>query len=250
MLGLRVTDPKVLKDAFTAISTLVDEATLNMGGDGISLRAMDPSRVAMIDFAMGKAAFDEYTCSEDLKLCLDVNELLKLVKRAGKDESVEILLEETGRLKILIRGRYARTFDMPTLEATEEEFPTPKIAFNAKATLTTDGIRQVLEDVVLVSDHVRIEADHDGVLMKAKGDLMSADIELRKGSDALSEVQVKERSKATFSLSYLSDIVKAATSTADVVTLEFSRDNPIKLDFRQRYEGKLAYYLAPRIEVE
>lgn len=251
MFGLRVADAKVLKDAFTAISTLVDEATFNITGDGISLRAMDPSRVAMIDFAMGKAAFDEYTCTENLKLCLDINELLKLVKRAGKDESVEILLDEkTGRLKILIRGRYARTFDMPTLEATEEEIPTPNIAFNARITLTTDGLRQALEDVLLVSDHVRIEADHDGVLMKGKGDLMSADIELKKGSDALLEAVVKEPSKSTFSLSYLSDIVKAAASTSDVVTVEFSKDMPVRLDFEQRYKGKLAYYLAPRIEVE
>ena len=250
MFGLRVADAKILKDSFTAISTLVDEATFNIDAEGISLRAMDPSRVAMVDFVMGKAVFDEYTSSEDLKVCLDISELLKLVKRAGKDESVELVLEETGRLKILIRGRYARTFDMPTLEAAEEEIPTPKIAFDARVTLTTDGLRQALEDVVLVSDHVRIQADQHGVLMKGKGDLMSAEIELKKESDALLEIHTKEPSKAAFSLSYLSDIVKAAAPTSDIVTLEFSKDMPVRLDFKQRHEGKLTYYLAPRIEVE
>jgi len=86
--------------------------------------------------------------------------------------------------------------------------------------------------------------------MNARGDLMGASIELKKGSDALLSLEAKEPSKATFSLSYLSEIVKAAAATSDVVTIEFSTDMPIRLDFKQPYDGKLVYYLAPRIEVE
>jgi DNA polymerase III sliding clamp (beta) subunit (PCNA family) len=39
-------------------------------------------------------------------------------------------------------------------------------------------------------------------------------------------------------------------ATSDIATLEFSNDMPIKLDFQQPKEGKLTFYLAPRIEVE
>jgi len=63
-------------------------------------------------------------------------------------------------------------------------------------------------------------------------------------------MEAKESSRATFSLSYLSEIVKAAVATSDIATLEFSTDMPIKLDFKQPKEGKLTFYLAPRIEVE
>jgi proliferating cell nuclear antigen len=79
---------------------------------------------------------------------------------------------------------------------------------------------------------------------------MGATIELKKGSDALLDLETKEPSKATFSLSYLAEIVKAAVTTSDVASLEFSTDMPIRLDFKQPKEGKLTYYLAPRIEVE
>lgn len=251
MFSVKMTDAKLFRDAVNAISTLIDEATFSIDQEGIKLRAMDPSRVAMIDFAMQKTAFDEYVCTENLKICLNIGELLKLLRRAGKDESVELMLDEkTGRFKVTIRGKYTRAFSMPTLEITEEEVPTPKITFNAKITFTTDGFRQALEDVALVSDHVRIEMDGERALMNAKGDLMGADIELKKGSDALLDMEVKELSKATFSLSYLSEIVKAAAATSDIVAIEFSTDMPIRLDFRQRYDGKLTYYLAPRIEVE
>jgi len=251
MFSIKVADSKIIKDVFTAISTLVDEATFDVTQDGISLRAMDPSRVAMVDFVMQKTAFDEYSASESMKICLNIGELLKLLKRAGRDDSVELSLdEETGQFKVVIKGRYTRSFSMPTLESAEEEVPTPNITFNARATLTTEGFRQALNDVALVSDHVRIETDGEKLLMSAKGDLMGANIEMQKGSDALLSIEAKEPSRATFSLSYLTEIVKAAGATSDVVTIEFSTDMPIRLDFRQQYEGKLAYYLAPRIEVE
>ncbi|KPV61483.1 MAG: DNA polymerase sliding clamp [Candidatus Bathyarchaeota archaeon BA1] len=251
MFRVKVADAKLLRDMITAISTLIDEATFDMTPNGIKLRAMDPSRVAMVDFEWPKTAFDEYVCDEAMKMCINISEILKLLRRAGKDESVELSLDErTGRLQITIRGKYVRTFNMPTLEAMEEEVPTPKIAFNIRVKATTDGLRQAIEDALLVSDHVRVEVDQEKMVMRATGDLMGATIELKRGSDALLDLEMKEPSKATFSLSYLSEIVRAAVATSDIATIEFSTDMPIRLDFQQPKEGKLTFYLAPRIEVE
>ncbi|KYH39545.1 MAG: DNA polymerase [Candidatus Bathyarchaeota archaeon B63] len=251
MFRLKISDVKLLRDAITAISTLIDEGTFDVGPGGIKLRSMDPSRVAMVDFAMQKTAFDEYISDQNAKICLNLVELLKLLKRAGRDEAVEVLLDESkGQIVVTIRGKYTRTFRMPTLEAAEDEIPTPKVTFNAKVTLTTDGLRRSLEDVALVSDHVRMETDGERFMMSAKGDIMGANIELESGSDALLSLDVKEPSRATYPLSYLSDIVKAASATSDIVALEFSTDMPVRLDFKQPYDGSLIYYLAPRIEVE
>jgi proliferating cell nuclear antigen len=251
MFKLKVADAKQLRDMITSISILVDEATFKLDAEGIKLRAMDPSRVAMIDFEWPKTIFEEYTCTEPTKMCINITELLKLLKRAGKGETLELSIDEkTGKLQIAIAGKYARNFTMPTLEASEEEVPTPKITFNAKIKATTEGLSQAIEDAQLVSDHVRIEADPEKVVFNAAGDLMGATITLQKGSDTLLELDAKEPQKATFSLSYLTEIIKTASATSDIATLEFSSDMPIKLDFQQAKEGKLTFYLAPRIESE
>jgi proliferating cell nuclear antigen len=251
MFKLKVADAKLLKDMATAISILIDEATFRINPENLELRAMDPSRVAMVDFEWPKTVFEEYTCTEPTKMCINISELLKLLRRAGKDEVVELSLDEkTGRLHIRITGKYTRNFTMPTLESSEEEVPTPKIAFQVRVKATTEGLRQAIEDAQLVSDHVRIEVDAERLVLNAAGDLMGATIELPKGSDTLLELEAKEPSKATFSLSYLSEIIKAASATSDIATLEFSTDMPIKLDFQQIKDGKLTFYLAPRIETE
>ncbi len=251
MFKLKVADAKLLKDMATAISILIDEATFKINPENLKLRAMDPSRVAMVDFEWPKTVFEEYMCTEPAKMCINISELLKLLRRTGKDEVVELSLDEkTGRLQIRITGKYTRNFTMPTLESSEEEVPTPKITFHVRVKATTEGLRQAIEDAQLVSDHVRIEVDTEKLVLNAAGDLMGATIELEKGSDTLLDLEAKEPSKATFSLSYLSEIIKAASATSDIATLEFSTDMPIKLDFQQTQEGKLTFYLAPRIETE
>jgi len=251
LFKLKVGDAKPFRDMITSISILVDEATFKLDPEGLKLRAMDPSRVAMIDFEWPKTAFEEYECTAPTKMCINITELLKLIKRSGKDETLELALDDkTGKLQVKISGKYTRNFTMPTLEASEEEVPTPKITFNVKIKATTDGLSQAIEDAQLVSDHVKIEADPEKVVFNASGDLMGATITLQKGSDALLELEAKEPQKATFSLSYLTEIIKAASQTSDIATLEFSSDMPIRLDFQQAKEGKLTFYLAPRIETE
>jgi proliferating cell nuclear antigen len=251
MFKAKMADAKFLKDMMGAISILVDEATFDVTPEGIKLRAMDPSRVAMVDFEWPKTIFDEYSCGEPMKMCINISEMLKLLRRTGKDESVELSLDEkTGKLKIAIKGNYSRTFNMPTLEAMDEEVPTPKVTFNVCAKTTTQGLREAIEDASLVSDHVKIEAENGKMTLNAAGDIMGAKIEFAEGSDVLLEMNAKEVSKATFSLSYLSEIVRAALPTSEIVIIEFSTDMPIQLDFKQEKEGKLKFFLAPRIEVE
>jgi proliferating cell nuclear antigen len=251
MFKLKVSDAKLLRDMATAISILVDEATFKIDTEGLKLRAMDPSRVAMIDFEWPKSLFQEFVSTEPTKICLNISELLKLLKRAGKEEAVELSLDDkTGKLLVTITGKYNRNFTMPTLEASEEEVPTPKISFNVKAKTTTQGLSQAIEDAQLVSDHVKIEAEPEKMTLSASGDLMGATITLQKGNDALLDLEVKENAKATFSLSYLSEIIKAASATSEIATLEFSSDMPVRIDFQQIKEGKLTFFLAPRIETE
>ena len=56
MFKAKMADAKFLKDMMGAISILVDEATFDVTPEGIKLRAMDPSRVAMVDFEWPKTS--------------------------------------------------------------------------------------------------------------------------------------------------------------------------------------------------
>jgi proliferating cell nuclear antigen len=116
--------------------------------------------------------------------------------------------------------------------------------------LTTSTFRDIIDDVQAVSDNVRLETTPEKLIAAATTELSSAVIELEKASEMLIELDVKEPSKATFNLNYLSEITKAGASAAEIVTVEFSSNMPIRLEFDIPQQGRLSYYLAPRIEAE
>lgn len=249
MFKARMADARNWKNLITAIATLVDEATFNLNEEGIRLRAMDPSHVAMVDFEWPKTVFEEYVCDEPTKLCVNVAEMLKLLRRTGGDESIELVLESgSPKLLMVLRSKYTRTFGMSTLEPSTEEVPTPKISFNVSARLTASLLRNALEDAAAVSDHIIFDASSDKLTMRAAGDVGNVVVEVEKGTEELLSLETKENSKSTFSLNYLSEMVRAASSLSDVVSLEFSTDMPVRLNFEMPSKGTLQYYLAPRIE--
>jgi proliferating cell nuclear antigen len=246
-----VSDAKLWKNLLAAISTLIEEADFNATPDGIKLRSMDPSHVAMVDFEWQKTAFEEYTCQEPTKIRVNIASMLKLLKRVGSDEILEMLYDEkTRKLNLTLKGKMMRKFTIPTLDPAQEEVPTPKITFNSKVKLTTSTLRDIIDDVQAVSDNVRLETTPEKLTAAATTELSSAVIELEKASEMLIELDVKEPSKATFNLNYLSEIAKAGASTSEIVTVEFSSNMPIRLEFDIPQQGRLSYYLAPRIEAE
>ncbi len=240
---------RLWKNLLNAIATLVDEANFDATEKGITLRAMDPSHVAMVDFEWPQEMFDEYACDKPLKLCININEMLRFLRRVNTDESLELELDEkTAQIVMILRSRYLRTFKMNTLEALSEEVPSPKITFQSSIKITTNSIRDAINDAATVSDYILFQSTATEFTMQAAGDVGSVEIVIEKDSEEILGLDVQENSRAMFGLNYLSDMVKAASSISDIVTIEFSNNMPVRLNFELPHQGKLQYYLAPRIE--
>lgn len=246
-----VQDAKIWKNLLTAISTLIEEADFNTTEEGLKLRSMDPSHVAMVDFEWSKEAFEEYVCDKPTNIRVNITTMLKLLRRSKSEESLEISYdEESKKVELTLRGKILKKFTMPTLESVEEEVPTPKLSFNARVKLMSETLKEIVEDSETVSDNISFKAKEDKLLVKASSELSNVGMELSKTDGALLELDIKEDSDATFNLNYFGEMVKAGSATSEVATIEFSTNMPIRLEFEMSHQGKLMYYLAPRIEAE
>ena len=242
-------DAKLWKNLVGAISTLIDEGSFKADKDGIRLRAMDPSHVAMVDFEWPKSVFSEYVCDEPTEICINFSEMSKFLRRVGNDESIDLSFDpKNAKLNIVLKSKYTRTFSMATLEPSSEEVPTPKVSFNSIVRISTRCLKNALDDASTVSDQIQFETTADRLSMKASGDLGTVLVDVEKESEELLNLEVKQSSKSTFSRNYLAEMVKAASNLSDIVTVEFSTNMPIRLNFELPQQGKLQYYLAPRIE--
>jgi len=241
--------PEEWKAVTSAISTLVDEATFEASVEGISFRGMDPSHVALIDIYWPNSTFEEYECDTSLKFGVRVDELSKLIKRAEKKDKLEITLAENSMLHIKIIDGYNRQYKMRLIESAATSTPLPKLNFNSKIVLTSNALDKILSDIQVVSEYVSIHSSPNIVQFLGKGDSGEADIKLETSRDeGLQELNVKEESKATYSLDYLSKITKAVSASGGPVAAEFSSKMPLRLEFRIANVGRIHFYLAPRVQ--
>lgn len=246
-------DPKLLTDLFNAVTAISDEATFKISETGLSTRVMDPSRVCMIDLEISKFFFDIWT-PENLRFCTYLNNLLKLLKRAKKDDHVTVIINQEKEKIFLVltdlNGKNQRDFLLSLLEPENEDLTVPKIDLPAKIFMTVQGLQELISDALLASDHIRFDVREDQVKASSKGDLITAEATLNRESDAILDLKVEKPCKAIYPLGYLSDVVKAGSRLSNLVTLDLGEDLPVKITFSLPFDGHLVYYLAPRIEVD
>ena len=245
-LKMVLQDAKIWKNIIESL-TLLDEANFIASERGIELRAMDPSRVAMVDFFLPAGAFEEYECSEVTRLGINLDEMTQIMRRAGTSDSLMMELEGTTKLVMTFKGQNTRSFGISLLDLGENEYPAPQIDSKAKIKLTAEALQQAVKDAEIIGDHIRIAATDDSVTLSASSETKDVQIVIEKDSDVIAEFNVRDDATAMYSLSYLSEMTKAIKAS-ELVMLAFSQSMPIQLEFPIVAGGKLTYYLAPRIE--
>jgi proliferating cell nuclear antigen len=235
-----------LKAIISAISTLVEEATFVSNAEGITFRGMDPSHVALIDISWPNSAFEKYECDSDTKFGVRVDEFAKIIKRADKQDSIEISISEENLLLVTVGKN--KKYKMRLIESSASDTPLPKIPYDAKIGLTSSAFDKILGDVQVVSDYLTISASTSKAEFSGKGDSGEVVIDLEKGMEQLTELSVKQDSIGTYSLEYLNPIVKAVGTTAGSVTCEYSSAKPLRIEFKVANIGRIHFYLAPRVE--
>ena len=234
------------KAVIAAITTLVEEATFEATVEGISFRGMDPSHVALIDISWPNSAFEKYNCDSDIKFGVRVDEFSKIIKRAEKNESIEINISGDNMLDILIGKN--KKYKMRLIESSASDTPLPKISYDSKISLSSNAFDNILGDIDVVSDYLSIKTTSKSVEFSGKGDSGEAVINLEKNTDELEEISVTQESVGTYSLEYLNPIVKAVGGTAGSIICEFSSAKPLRIEFKVTNIGRIHFYLAPRVE--
>lgn len=248
MFTAKTKSPEEWKLINSAISTLVDEATFEATSEGISFRGMDPSHVALIDIFWPNTAFDSYQCDSEVKFGVRISEFAKLIKRTDKKDELEVSITDQDVLRIKTSGSYKREYKMRLIESSSGSTPLPKLSFNSKLVLSLSAFDKILSDIEVVSEYVEIESFPERIEFLGKSDTGEALVTMEPNSEGLEEIEVKEESKATYSLDYLLKIVKSVSSVGVTSAIEYSTKMPIRLEFRIANIGRIHFYLAPRVQ--
>jgi proliferating cell nuclear antigen len=235
-----------LTKIFEAIVNIVDEVTLKVQPEGISIRAMDPAHVALVDFEMKKEAFDEYKLDEPVELSVDLKTVVNVLKRV-EQELVIKLKEGENTLIFLSEGAVKKRFNIPLIEASEENLKVPNITFETEVELDSSLFKNAITDTSIIGEYVTIKVEGDALYFTSKVD--ENVVEIRIGKESCISFKKKD-AKSHLSLEYLKDMAKISDiKTLNKVKLSLGNDLPLMLEFEGDY-SRVMFFLAPRVEAD
>ncbi|NWF94881.1 MAG: proliferating cell nuclear antigen (pcna) [Candidatus Thorarchaeota archaeon] len=239
---------KAWKQIVDAIATMLTEAQFVANESGLSLRQMDSSKAAMVDIFLPDKIFQEYHCDDEQKICLGVDELSRTSKRMSADDKLEFSVNEAEkRFYIRMIGQAERLFKLPMLTPPPDQPKKPSSELDVKAEMHSEGFKQAVKDISVVSSYVKISADATTLVFTGEGDTGEAEVSLKVGEESdLFDLKSKGPSTAMYALSYLSEITKAISG--DTLVLRFSSSRPLILESEIAEGGRLTFVLAPRVE--
>lgn len=242
-------DARVWRYAISAISKIIEEAAFVINEEGFRLKAIDASRVAMVDFRIPSSSFDEFEVEREEVIGVNLEDLAKILRRATKEDRLELKTVEGGRLAISFIGKGRRTFIMPSIETMAEQLPELSIKFTAKAKMMSTVFRDTVKNLEPIGDAIEFIAypEERKLVARTSGDLGEAEVELTEELGGIMDFSAEEEARSIYSIDYLSDIASAAQAANEVV-FEFGSAIPCKIEFLLPQEGRLVFYVAPRTE--
>ena len=235
---------EVLKEMVDVVSTLVDEAKLNVGKDSVSVKAVDPAHVAMVDLLLDRGAFESYK-AEETELGLDMDKMKEILRLAKAGEIISIAHDEDKNRLVVSVGNTTRRMSLVDTAGMSDP-KVPSLNLPAKLVVRTDELRQAIRASESVSDHIALKASPEGFEVVSEGDTDTVSHMVPK--DLLEELQAKDAVRSLFPLDYFSNMVKAISS-APTVALYLGTDYPVRMEFKiAGGKGEVKYLLAPRIE--
>ena len=238
---------KEFADLIATASNLIDEAAFKFTEEGISMRAMDPSRVVLIDLNLPESIFSKYEVEEPETVGINMDQFKKVLKRGKAKDTLILRKGDDNFLEVTFEGTARRTFRLPLIDVEELELELPELPFTAKVVVLGEVLKEAVKDASLVSDAIKFIATENEFIMKAEGETNEVEIRLTLEDEGLLDLEVEEETKSAYGISYLSDMIKGI-GKADEVILRFGNEMPLQMEYLIRDEGRLVFLLAPRVE--
>tara|TARA_B100000686_G_C16681935_1_gene912456 strand:- start:486 stop:1241 length:756 start_codon:yes stop_codon:yes gene_type:complete len=241
-----------IKEFIGTVGALVDEAKLNVSEDGIQVKAVDPSHVAMIEANLVKSAFDSYEAAP-VEMGIDIDKFKTVLSVAGKEDMVDMEKDDSLNRLVVNIGNLTRA--MPLLDTSGMPDPkVPSLDLPASISVSVNEIAQGLKASKSVSDHIALSTTKDSFRLVCEGDNQNK-VDLSLGKDQLEKLDSAEETTSLFSLEYFALMVNSLPSDR-ILHINLGSDLPVKVDADLAVDdmtgaqGNVKFLLAPRIDRE
>jgi len=240
---------------FETLVRLLPEASLTFTRDGITMRALDPTKTVFLDLQFYASSLEDYVLEEEVKVGLIFTTLKDILRRIRATEKLEFEVDkERNRFYIYAypkKGKevgLVRKFGVPIIEVLEEEVPELRLSYEATAEIKTDVFTDALNLIKDVADHVQITISPDGVVFKGVGEAGKAvEIVLGRDDEALLNAAAERPVASKYSVETVKTVADKFKSVAKSVKISLSENKPAEIKYYFGV-GEFVAVIAPRVD--
>ena len=243
-MKLTLDEPAVFKDGISILSDIITESTIEATEDGLEVEAMDPANVSKVTFTIPKDAFSTYDVDDEAEIAINFNNLQKILRRLNKNDTL-VLERQENKLKLIYKGSNTKTYYVPLIDLEDRSQSLKDLDAEVNVSMPGKLLSEAIDDVDVVSESVKFTAEPGKLTISAEGDMSRADVELTESEDVTIKTDGTQTSR--YSIEYLKNMIQAR-KICDEVTVRFSQNYPIMLDYDKEDSASMNFILAPRVD--
>lgn len=256
-------DARLLKQLISSVSAILNTANLKIEEKHMTISGMDESRIAMASLKAPNSFFQEYEFEpaseeETMGVGLNVQKLKDVMKRASSKDGITLTFDERKGNKLQInffRGvpeerQFERVFSIPLPEEAEGINP-EGLQYNVMMEFAppTD-LSAIISDAAVFAEDLKIETNKNERKIKfiaesGIGSEYEASMDLD-DEESIINYEVDDNVTSMYSLEFLEDFTKV-DRVAEMVRMEYSEENPMRLTYQVSGGCTVTFLLAPRV---
>jgi proliferating cell nuclear antigen len=177
-------------------------------------------------------------------LSVNLNDVKSVFRRVKTQDTMTIELSDN-KLKITLKGASKREFYLPLLDSDDREQKVPNLTFTATVTTGSDQLIDAIDDADIIGESVTLGADKETFYVSSTSDLSKAVIEIP--ADEHTKVKAPSLVQSKYSIEYLKKMVPGGKMVPKV-EISFSKDYPLKIEYKLIDKMDLTFILAPRVD--
>ena len=241
-------DGKTLRKIMETMGSVAAEVALNFDSGGLSVKAMNAERTAMLSIDVSKEAFQTYDGITDGTIGesagIDVAKAMGSIRMFSPSDVISVSIEKG---KITFKSAGLR-MSQPAIDPGLLTVPKiPSLSHNNWAVLEANELVRIISATRMVSQTVTMSLLPDAFSVKAVGDVVDETIEASLPRASLKELVGQGPARSTYATELVSSFLKNVSDFGEI-RISLATDYPLKMDARAM-GGKIsvAYVVAPRI---
>lgn len=257
-------DASLFGRLISSVSAVLSAANLKVEEKKVTISGMDESRIAMTSLNTPNSFFQQYEFTpseEEHTVGINVQKLKSVMRRASSDDGVTLSIDDDAGNKLKVKffrgvpeeSQFERVFTIPLPEKTEEINPEGLSYSVTLEFAPPSDLSAIVSDAAVFAEDLRIETTQEEREIKfiAESGIGSEYEYVANLDEEEAIINYKldssvESVASIYSLEFLEDFSKA-DRVSEMVRLEYSEENPLRLTYNVSGGCTLTFLLAPRV---